>query len=274
MRNKKYVLPYNLQFFAEPGEPTIASQADLSSFLDGMTGDSTPAAEAPAEEPPAEETPAEEPDTEPEADPPAAEPKPAVPDKQGYAFAQMRQQNAALAQQSAQLTQLLTKLATANGVQFSDNTDLLNKLNDDALTKIAQKQGIPKEYLQRMEQLEMNDKVHQTEQLKTAAFIGFQNIKTKFGLEDAALQAFAQELDDKGKNPFIQKVDLTELYTAWHFDEILERKTQAAVEAALKNNKAADQHSSTPSSVNGKPGSGEEKISTVAELSKFLDGAK
>ena len=66
---KKHLLPYNLQFFAEEGEPTITDQAGLEDFLTGMDGGTTPAAEEeetpeeggeetpPEETPPAEETP-------------------------------------------------------------------------------------------------------------------------------------------------------------------------------------------------------------------------
>ena len=265
---KKHLLPYNLQFFAEEGEPTITDQAGLEDFLTGMDGGTTPAAEE-------EEIPEEGGEETPPEETPPAETKPQADNKQAYAFAEMRKQNAQLSQQAQQLTQLLTKLATANGVQFADNNDLMSKLNDDALTKIAQKQGIPKEYLQRMEVLEQHYQTTQANELKNSAFLGFQKVKDDFKLEEAELQAFAQELDTKGKNPFVQAVDLTELYTAWHFKDILAKETKAAVEAALKKSNAADQHSSTPSSSKGKPDSGKaDKITTMEGIDEFLKGMK
>lgn len=188
--------------------------------------------------------------------------------KQEYAFAQMRTQN-------TQLFGLLAKVAQATGIEFKDNNELLAKLNDDALGKLAQKQNVPVELLKRMEQLENTGKLYEAEQLKNNALVGFQKVKDSYGLSDDELRNFARELDERGRNPFLTQVDLETEYRQTHFNDILARETKKAVEAALKKSNAADKHSSTPSNANGKPDSGApDKISTVAGLNSLLNDMK
>jgi hypothetical protein len=60
-------------------------------------------------------------------------------------------------------------------------------------------------------------------------------------------------------------------YKLTHFDDIVTKKANAAVQAALAKSSAADKHSSKPNSANGKPDSGKpDKISTVAGLNSIL----
>ena len=67
-------------------------------------------------------------------------------DKQNFAFGQMRTQ-------ITELTNLLGKIANANGIEYTNNKDLLEKLNDDAIGKMAQKQNVPVELLREVEAL-------------------------------------------------------------------------------------------------------------------------
>jgi LysM repeat protein len=188
--------------------------------------------------------------------------------KQEYAFAQMRTQN-------TQLFGLLAKVAQAAGIEFKDNNELLNKLNDDALGKLAKAQNVPVELLKRMEQLENTGKLYEAEQMKNTAILGFQKVKDSYGLSDDELRSFAAELDTKGKNPFLTQVDLEAEYKLTHFQDIVKKETQKAVEEALKKSNAADKHSSTPSNAQGKPDSGQgEKITTVSGLNDILKDMK
>ena len=74
-------------------------------------------------------------------------------DKDANAFAEMRVQNKAM-------SDMLKKIADATGIQYTDQNDMLAKLNSDALTKLAEKQGVPVEILQRMETLERNSQLY------------------------------------------------------------------------------------------------------------------
>ena len=269
MRRKGF-LPMNLQFFAEDtgtevgGSGTAANSdmQELDNLLGTMgtapteTGDgtvSTTEVDTSTGQQAAETT---------ETPPPTPE------DKQGYAFAQMRTQN-------NQLIGLVSKIAQAAGIEYKDHNELLAKLNDDAIGKLAKAQNVPVELLKRMEQLETTGKLYEAEQLKTAALVGFQSVKDTYNLDDAELRSFAAELDAKGKNPFLTTVDLESEYKLNHFQDIVKKETQKAVEEALKKSNAADRHSSTPSNANGKPDSGgTEKITTMAGLNSLLNDMK
>lgn len=188
-------------------------------------------------------------------------------DKQNFAFGQMRTQ-------ITELTNLLGKIANANGIEYTNNKDLLEKLNDDAIGKMAQKQNVPVELLREVEALRQDSQAFKAQQLRDAAALGFQNLVNTYGLTQQQLQDFAVELDARGKNPFTQNVDLMSEYKVMHFDEIVASKVEKAVQEALAKSGAADQHSSTPGNKQGSNGGSEEKISTVAGLTSLLDELK
>lgn len=188
-------------------------------------------------------------------------------DKQNYAFGQMRTQ-------INELTELLGRVAKANGVEYSDSKDLIAKLTDDTISRMAQKQNVPVELLREVEALRRDSQAFKQQQLRDAAAIGFQNIMDTYGLTQEQLQQFAVELDQRGKNPFSQPVDLMMEYKLLHYDDILKAEVQKAVQEALKKSGAADQNSSTPNNQQGGTGGGGEKITTVAGLSALLDGMK
>lgn len=263
MHNK---LKMNLQFFAEADDGTTIG--GLNSFLDGATATDTTATDTTQQTDTTtatDQTQQTDTTTDQTQSTQTQTQTTAKPDKQGHAFAEMRTQN-------AQLYGLLGKVAQAAGIEFKDNTDLLSRLNDDTLTKLAQKQNIPVELLKRMEQLEQDSQAYQQQQAQQQALVGFQKVKTAYNLTDDELQGFAAKLDEIGKNPFAERLDVEELYKNLYFDDIMNKRVQAAVEAALKKSNAADEHSSTPSKTSGKSDTGvDQKISTVAALNSVLD---
>lgn len=195
--------------------------------------------------------------------------KPSQSERMNYAFGQMRTElNANKA--------LLAKLATAAGIQYTDENDLIAKLNDSALEQLAAKQNVPVDLLKRMETLEKNNAAYAMEQRKTEAMLSFQKLQTAYGLTNDELLAFAQELDTKGLNPFTSDVNIDATYRDLHFDEIVNKRVTAAVQEALKKSSVADTHSSTPNRSNGKGDSNGDgkKITTVSQLSDLLDGVK
>lgn len=195
--------------------------------------------------------------------------KPTQAERMNYAFGQMRTElNANKA--------LLAKLATAAGIQYTDENDLIAKLNDNALNQLAQRQNVPVDLLKRMEALEQNNAAYEMEQRKTETLLSFQKLQTAYGLTNDELLAFAQELDEKGMNPFASRINIDATYRDLHFDEIVNKRVAAAVEEALKKSSVADTHSSTPNRSTGKgDNSGDgKKITTVSQLSALLDGVK
>ena len=193
--------------------------------------------------------------------------QPTAEDKRNFAFGKMRTE-------INQLTELLGKVAKANGVEYSDSKDLVAKLSDDAIQKMAQRQNVPVEILQELEALRQDSEQLKAQQRRDAAAIGFQNVMDTYGLTQDELKAFAVELDNAGKNPFEQPIDLMAEYKIMHYDDILQAAVKKAVEEALKKDSAANQSSSTPSQQQGGSGGENQKITTVAGLSALLNDVK
>lgn len=204
-------------------------------------------------------------DPEPEKDEPEAPPT----DQQAqanYAWAQMRNEN-------KQLTELLGKMAEANGIKYTDKKDLIAQLNEQNLQNLAQRQNIPVDLLREVQQLRQDSENWKKYQHEQAAAAGFQAVATQYGLDQKALEAFAVELDQAGRNPFTQQVDVLTEYKTRHFDEILQAGIQKGIEAALGRDAAANNNSSTPSAMQGAAGNtNPSKVDTVAALSALLSG--
>lgn len=186
--------------------------------------------------------------------------------RRNYAFGQMRQQN-------NEMAGILGRIAQANGIQYTNTQDLISKLNDDALAKLAQKQNVPVELLREMDALRAGQQQWQQSQREQVAFAGFQTLMTQYGLSQDDLKAFAVELDGAGKNPFVQNINVVDEYRLRHFDDIMAKRVNAAVKEALAKSGAADTHSSTPNSQQGAgSGDGGQKITTLEGLNNLLKG--
>lgn len=189
---------------------------------------------------------------------------PSQEEKTNYAFGQMRQQ-------ITTLNGILEKVAKANDIQYNGVDDLIQKMNDDAINKMAKAQNVPVELLREMETLKQNQMVWQKQNREQAAFTGFQALTTQYGLTQDELKSFAVELDAEGKNPFVGDVNIIDEYRLKHFDDILAKQTEKAVKEALSKSGVADQHSTTPSQQKGTTSTGTgEKITTVEGLNVFL----
>ena len=190
--------------------------------------------------------------------------------KDQRAFAAMRVQN-------KQLSDMLGKIAKANGIEFSSQEDLMEKLNDDAIGRLAERQGTPKELLQRMEILERNSNAYLQQQMEQKVTNDFLALQAKYGLDEQGLLAFAKQLGDNGVDPFTQDVDIESMYVRYNLDTIVDSRVQAAVEAALKRDAQAGAHSSQPSGLAGSPGQGQDsnyQINSVAGLTQLLASYK
>ena len=256
------LLPMNLQFFA--GESEGGSEFDqLDSLLSGAGQEE----EQEAEEEVVEEETTEEESEEEEQPQQQQKQKPNKAEQQEFAFAQMRRQN-------AQLKQLLDKVAKATGVEYQNEQELYDKLNNTALEQLAQKQQIPVQLLQRLEMLEANNTAYQADQMRIRAMNGFQQLKDTYSLSDAELRNFAQELTEANKNPFLTNVDIINEYKLAHFDDIVQKKVEAATKAVLNRSNVAEQHSSKPNKSRGTGAQDDIKVDSVSALNSLLNGLK
>lgn len=189
--------------------------------------------------------------------------------KQAQAFAQMRIAN----QQQAQL---IKQIAEVVGVtDTKDPQAMMNALQQLAVKAQSQKQGIPEEVLTRLNQLENTNLEYKRQQAYLAAGRGFQTIKDKYGLDDAGLEAFAQELIADGLNPYEQPIDLVSEYKIRHFDSMLEEAIQKGIEQEAQRAAKAGAQGSTPTTTTGgRTDSETPKINSVSELNKWLEENK
>lgn len=184
--------------------------------------------------------------------------------KDANAFAQMRVQN-------KQYSDMLEKIAKAAGIEYTSPEDMMQKLNDDALTKLAAQQNVPVELLKRMEVMEAQANAYVQMQNQNRLTTEFSNLRTKYNLDDASMLAFAQQLEADKVDP--ATVNVEREYIARNLDAIIAARTQAAVEEALRRDSQAGTHGTMPnvaqgSSANG--GANQHKVTTTAELNALL----
>lgn len=261
-----FVVPYSAT--DEGADGGITDMAGLDALLDTMGGEDSSNGTPPEGEPPKEDASQNNESTgDTGTDNKDSAGKHTPEEQRNYAFGQMRTQ-------ISQLTDLLGKVAKANGIEYADSKDLMAKLTDDAITKMAQKQNVPVELLKELEMLKQDSRAFKEQQLKNAAAIGFQKVMDDYGLSQEELKQFAVDLDRVGKNPFTQPIDIVNEYKMMHYDDILKKEVQKAVEEALKKDSAANESSSTPNGNQGGGEGGTAKITTVAGLNALLDGMK
>lgn len=204
---------------------------------------------------------------------PAPEGKPAAPasadTKQAAAFAQMRIQQ-------KQYEQALSKILDKAGIDptLAKNPAELQKLLEQADTQEqAEEMKVPPELLTRLRQLEQKDQQYEQERLQKRAVDGLVQLQTKYKLEKQDVMTFVQQLQESGVNPFAHEVDFEREYKLLNFEKILEAEKEAAVQAALSKQKAAQTHSTQPSATPSKPDNvqpGGDKIDTMAGFDRLL----
>ena len=184
--------------------------------------------------------------------------------KDANAFAAMRVQN-------KQYAEMLEKIAKATGIQYATPEEMMQKLNDDALSKMAQQQNIPVELLQRLDMLEKHSQAYLAMQNQTRLASEFTALRTKYKLDETALTEFARQLEADKVDP--ATVNVEREYMIRNFDAIIAQRTQAAVEEALRRDAQAGAHGTMPnvaqgSSANG--GASQHKVTNTAELNALL----
>lgn len=192
-----------------------------------------------------------------------------VPDKSNQAFAQMRIQNK---QYENALSSFLTKLGV-DPTLAKDPAQVQQLLDNAQTAEQAKAMNVPTELLSRLNQLERANQQQEQQRLNNLALQGFKEVQSKYKLTDKELSTFAVQLQDSGTNPFDHEMDLDMAYRTHNIDKIIKAESQRAVEEALKRQKNAATHSTTPSRSNGKPDTGtagSSEINTQAEFNSFL----
>lgn len=167
---------------------------------------------------------------------------------------------------------ILKSLGNLLGAQDVNDPDaILNLVQEKVLQAQAKQQNIPVELLQKLDLLEAESQERQKHALMQQALIGFQNVKNQFGLDDKGLDAFAEELAQKGINPFAQQIDLVKVYRDFHFEDIIAKEVQKAVEAERQRALKAAKESTTPGSATGVgEGVTPSQIKTATELEDWF----
>lgn len=207
-----------------------------------------------------------------------AEPAPAEPaepaaataqnSKQATAFAQMRVQN----KQYNEVLQTILQRAGLDPTLASNLDGLKQMLTDVDTQQQAEEMKVPPELLKRLNQLEQTNAQFEQQRLYNSAMAGFQQVQNEFKLTEQQVLDFAKQLQDNGVNPFAQEMDLIREFKLANFETIQKQRVEAAVQAALAKQNAAQQHSTSPSATKSKPDSGapEGKITDMASFDRFL----
>lgn len=228
--------------------------------------DPEPAPETPPveSEPKPGETEGDPAPTDQETTEPETKPEPA-PTPANRAFAELRVK-------TQKYEKILKSLGNLLGAQDVNDPDaILNLVQEKVLQAQAKQQNIPVELLQKLDLLEAESQARQKDALMQQALIGFQNVKNQFGLDDKGLDAFAEELAQKGINPFAQQIDLVKVYRDFHFEDIIAKEVQKAVEAERQRALKAAKESTTPGSATGVTGEATpSQIKTAAELENWF----
>lgn len=228
-----------------PTEPTVTPTDPPAQPNGEPTGDPTLAADP-------EPTPTPEPTPEP------------ANSKTNRAFAEMRIR-------TQQYEKTLKSLGELLGAQDTSNPEnLLNLVQERIVQAQAKQQNIPVEILQKLNMLESEAQRNQQQAIQQQALVGFQTVKNQFGLDDAGLDKFAEELASQGINPFAQPVDLIKTYRDIHWQDIMQKEIQKAVEVERQRALKAATQSTTPSSTTGGAATPPSQINSASELDAWF----
>jgi hypothetical protein len=228
---------------------------------DPPPADPTPTPAPPA--PVATDTPAPQPEG--QTPPPAPAPAP-TPDNK--AFAAMRVQN-------KQMQELLAGLAKQQGITGTPD-EIMAQFQERMVLEQAKKDGIPDAVAKELNELRARVEANTQQQVQQLARVGFQNVKTKFGLDAAGLEAFAVQLIQDGKDPFKATLDLEAEYLRYNYtSEIQKAEARGAAAEAERRLKIQQQGTTPPTRTSvgaGAASSPQAQVTTVKDLEAWMAG--
>lgn len=187
--------------------------------------------------------------------------------QQQQAFIHMRQQN----KRQADMLKGVASLLGLEHLNPADEGQLMTALQEKITANQAQQQNVPVEVLTRLQTLEAQNQQYEAAQRERDMTVGFQRVKDAFKLDQTALNQFAADLVNSGKNPMTQQIDMVREYKLLHMDELVEQARRDAVAAEQARAAKASNQSTTPSNQTGHQTSGgPEKVTSVRELESWF----
>lgn len=186
-------------------------------------------------------------------------------DKQSRAFAEMRAK-------ISKYEKAFKRLKENNGAESED--EILEKLLEDSTTEAAKKQNIDPALLKRMQDIEEQNQMLMMERHQTYIRDSFNNLQKTENLKDDELISFAEQLQEKGINLLDSNIDLVALYRGMNYDNILQKKIDAAKQDWIKSEQDAKNAPGVNNTTGKKPEEGKKEISTMSELDAVLKTLK
>lgn len=191
------------------------------------------------------------------------------PSKQAQAFYTLRQQ-------VKERDKILKSIGSVIGLDDNASSEeLISAIQNILVQKEAKDQGVPVEYLQRLQALE--SQVQEAQSIKHEAKLKDEltNLADEFELDGDALTEFVLELDKQGKNPLTNEgVDIKSEYLKLHWKGMLENaKAQAIAGETARKDKVDKKASKTPPAKVGGDPSGVDEVKTIADLDAMLDAS-
>lgn len=191
------------------------------------------------------------------------------PSKQAQAFYTLRQQ-------VKERDKILKSIGSVIGLDDNASSEeLISAIQNILVQKEAKDQGVPVEYLQRLQALE--SQVQEAQSIKHEAKLKDEltNLADEFELDGDALTEFVLELDKQGKNPLTNEgVDIKSEYLKLHWKGMLENaKAQAIAGETARKDKVDKKASKTPPAKTGGDPSGVDEVKTIADLDAMLDAS-
>jgi len=272
---------------------------EQKNFLDQFMQQGPAEQQGQADEPPAQEEPAPpEPPAPPveavdqkyqavESKPPAEPelpPEVAEQDKKAaHAFGQLRQTNTQLKQELQKYEAMIDQFSQMFGLDPNlDGKAKAESLKQAITAYQAQKQGLPLEVVQKMQDYEARLKNVETKEIDFYNYEEFDKLQKTYGLTDTEVATFKQELLQNGVDWQNNKVRVALAYRDMHQSDIEARIAQRAVEEYKRQQAAeagrqqkVEQHSTAPvqaQSPDDVPPSAEEqqRLQTMGDLNAWL----
>lgn len=185
--------------------------------------------------------------------------------KANEAFAQLRVEN-------KKYQNMIKGIATLLGVRSDNPDDIIGSVQKAITQAQAKQQGVPPEMLARMAKLEEDNRAFMQNEIRKNAYLGFQNLKDKFSLDNNSLNDFANVLVNDGLNPFETHVDLETEYIKRNYKNLMaQAEERGAKKEAERAARARNQGTSPSTTQGGEDNTGVEKITSVYDLDKWLN---
>ena len=182
------------------------------------------------------------------------------------AFASMRIKN-------KELTGIVNSIASVIGLDPAQmSADELKTAMNQAILEAQSKQtNIPKEFLDRLNYLENQNKEREAERYHAEARNGLLAIKQQYGASQEELTEFLSNLAQDGIDPMHQAVDLATEYVKRNFDKVVAAQVEAKVNAELERRDKAKAQASTPNNSTSKAPENGAEINSVKDFERALN---